>query len=58
MTNAESIRTLADEVRQLILENITPDGECLFDPTKARLALEFVKQEIEKSIRQKRRETD
>ncbi len=58
MTNAESIRTLADEVRQLILENITLDGECLFDSTKARLALEFVKQEIEKSIRQKRRETD
>lgn len=58
MTNAESIRTLADEVRLLILENITPDGECLFDSTKTRLALEFVKQEIEKSIRQKRRETD
>lgn len=50
MSTAEAIRTLADELCELINKNITPDGECLFDSVKVKLALEFVKLEIEKSV--------
>lgn len=50
MTTAESIRELVGDIQQLIQNNITPEGECKFDKVKVRLALEFVKAEIEKSI--------
>lgn len=58
MATADSIRTLADNVRKMVYEYITPEGECLFDPIKIEMALEFVKLEIEKSIRKENGESN
>lgn len=58
METADSIRTLADDVRKMVYEYITPEGECLFDPIKIEMALEFVKLEIEKSIRKENGESN
>ena len=58
MATAVSIRTLADDVRKMVYEYITPEGECLFDPIKIEMALEFVKLEIEKSIRKENGESN
>lgn len=58
MATADSIRTLADDVRKMVYEYITPEGECLFDPIKIEMALEFVKLEIEKSIRKENVESN
>jgi hypothetical protein len=58
MATADSIRTLADDVRKMVYEYITPEGECLFDPIKIEMALEFVKLEIEKSIRKENGESN
>ena len=58
MATADSIRTLADDVRKMVYEYITPEGECLFDPIKIEMALEFVKLEIEKSIRKENCESN
>ena len=52
MNNAEAVCSLVEEIRKLIYSNITPDGQCRFDPVKTRLALELVKTEIEKSMHQ------
>ena len=52
MTNAETIRSIAKQICELIDSHITPEGECLFDPVKVKLALELVKHEIEKSIQE------
>lgn len=32
MATADSIRTLADDVRKMVYEYITPEGECLSIP--------------------------
>ena len=53
MATADSIRTLADDVRKMVYEYITPEGECLFDPIKIEMALEFVKLEIERAFERK-----
>ena len=58
MATADSIRTLADDVRKMVYEYITPEGECLFDPIKIEMALEFVKLEIENSIRKENGESN
>ena len=58
MATADSIRTLADDVRKMVYEYITPEGECLFAPIKIEMALEFVKLEIEKSIRKENGESN
>lgn len=58
MATADSIRTLADDVRKMVYEYITPEGECLSDPIKIEMALEFVKLEIEKSIRKENGESN
>ena len=58
MATADSIRTLADDVRKMVYEYITPEGECLFDPIKIEMALEFAKLEIEKSIRKENGESN
>ena len=58
MATADSIRILADDVRKMVYEYITPEGECLFDPIKIEMALEFVKLEIEKSIRKENGESN
>lgn len=51
MNHVDEIIALAEEIPQLIKQNITPDGHCYFDPVKTKIALELVKYEIEKSIR-------
>ena len=51
MNQVDEIVALAEEIPQLIKQNITPDGHCRFDPVKTKIALELVKYEIEKSIR-------
>lgn len=53
MNQVDEIVALAEEIPQLIKQNITPDGHCRFDPIKTKIALELVKYEIEKSIRTK-----
>ena len=58
MATADSIRRVADDVRKMVYEYITPEGECLFDPIKIEMALEFVKLEIEKSIRKENGESN
>lgn len=50
MTQLEEIIALAEQIPQLIKENITDEGESRFDPVKTKIALELVKFEIEKSI--------
>ena len=45
-------------MRKMVYEYITPEGECLFDPIKIEMALEFVKLEIEKSIRKENGESN
>lgn len=47
MNLTNEILTLAEEILLLLRANITPDGHCLFDPIKVKLALELVKFEIE-----------
>ena len=51
MNQVDEIVALAEEIPQLIKQNITPDGHCRFGPVKTKIALELVKYEIEKSIR-------
>lgn len=51
MNQVDEIVALAEEIPQLIKQNITLDGHCRFDPVKTKIALELVKYEIEKSIR-------
>lgn len=51
MNQVDEIVALAEEIPQLIKQNITADGHCRFDPVKTKIALELVKYEIEKSIR-------
>lgn len=46
MNPTNEILTLAEEILPLLRANITPDGHCLFDPIKVKLALELVKFEI------------
>lgn len=50
MSQADEIIALAEAIPQLVKQNITSDGRCLFDPIKTKLALELVKFEIEKSV--------
>ncbi len=38
MTKGEEIRRLVKEVESQLEEGILPDGSCLFDPLKVRLA--------------------
>ena len=47
MNPTNEILTLAEEILPLLRANITPDGQCQFDPIKVKLALELVKFEIE-----------
>lgn len=47
MNPTNEILTLAEEILPLLRSNITPDGQCQFDPIKVKLALELVKFEIE-----------
>ena len=40
MNQVDEIIELAEEIPQLIKQNITPDGRCRFDPVKTKIALE------------------
>ena len=51
MNQVDEIVALAEEIPQLIKQNITPDGHGRFDPGKTKIALELGKYESEKSIR-------
>lgn len=42
MMESEEIRRLARQIENKIDASILPDGTCLFDPIKVRLALELV----------------
>ena len=46
----ENIYDLLEEIQTMIKENELQDGSFRFDPLRARIALEFVKLEIQKSI--------
>ncbi len=49
MTKGEEIRRLVEKVEDQVEEGILPDGGCLFDPLKVRLALELVLSVLEQS---------
>lgn len=46
----DELLALCDEVRELITHQTAPDGKCLFDAKKVRIALELVKLELEKHM--------
>ena len=52
ITNAETIQIMMKKLCDLINDNISPEGNCLFDPVRVRLALELVEFEIQKSIQE------
>lgn len=52
MTNAETIQMMMKKICDMINDNISPQGKCLFDPVRVRLALELVEHEIQKSIQE------
>ena len=57
MNDAEKIFDLLAEIRQELQDHIV-EGQCQFDPVKVRLALELVKHEIEKSIKEESLKAD
>lgn len=54
MTISDEICALIEEIQRLVRDNMGPDGSCKFDPVRVKIALEFVKTEIEKSVRQEK----
>lgn len=42
MTKGDEIRGLVREIENRVEAGILPDGNCIFDPLRVRLALEFV----------------
>lgn len=48
----DELTALTEEIQRLVRENIQPDGSCKFDPVRVKIALEFVKTEIQKSVDQ------
>ena len=52
MSNVGEIYALIEEIRRLVHDNISPEGQCRFDSVRTKLALELIKHEMEKSIRQ------
>ena len=48
--SANELLTLCDEVRKLIANQTAPDGKCLFDTQKVRIALELAKLELKKHM--------
>lgn len=51
MTEVNELLTLLQEIRDLIEKNHNPDGTVCFDALRGRIALEFSRAEIQKSIR-------
>ena len=58
MTKGEELRRLVRNVDHQIEEGILPDGSCLFDPLKVRLALELVLSVLEQSRPGKSKESN
>lgn len=50
MTMNEEICILIEEIQRLVRNNMEESGRCNFDPVRIKIALEFVKTEIEKSL--------
>lgn len=57
MTEVDELMALLQEIRELINENHNLDGTVCFDALRGRIALEFSKAEIQKSIRAYREQT-
>lgn len=57
MNDAGKIFDLLAEIQQELQDHIV-GGQCQFDAVKARLALELVKHEIEKSIQEESLKAD
>lgn len=51
MTEVNELLALLQEIRDLIDGNHNPDGTVCFDVLRGRIALEFARAEIQKSIR-------
>lgn len=51
MTEVNELLALLQEIRDLIDRNHNPDGAVCFDVLRGRIALEFARAEIQKSIR-------
>lgn len=58
MTDVEEIRKLVKEVEAQVEAGILPSGNCLFDPLKVKLALEFVLSVLAKSHPAKAKESN
>lgn len=58
MTKGEEIRGLVKKVENRVEEGILPDGNCLFDPLKVRLALELVLSVLEQNHPPKTKESN
>ena len=50
MSHAEDVCTLIEDIRRLVYRHITPDGDCMFDHMRVKMALEFARLEIQKSL--------
>ena len=50
MTEVNELLALLQEIRELIERNHNSDGTVCFDVLRGRIALEFTKAEIQKSI--------
>ena len=51
MTEVNELLALLQEIRDLIDRNQKPDGTVCFDVLRGRIALEFARAEIQKSVR-------
>jgi hypothetical protein len=58
MTKGEEIRRLVKKVENQVEEGILPDGKCLFDPLRVRLALELVLSVLEQNHPAKTKESN
>ena len=50
MKKGDEIRGLVREIENRVEAGILPDGNCIFDPLRVRLALEFVLSVLELSL--------
>ena len=50
MTDRDKLLDLVENIRRLIEENMSADGNCCFDALRAIIALDFAKAEVEKMV--------
>lgn len=58
MTISDEICALTEEIQRLVRDNMEPDGNCKFDAVRVKIALEFAKAYIEKTINQENDESN